>query len=183
MLKKTNTAFSYDARNNNSRNNSNTYNSNINSFKSDNAGNLNESTKNEVVKNDEKQDYDQEKLTQEKEENSINPREKILTEDIPEINSWDELDINKSLLRGIFAKGFEKPSPIQRRAIRPLILGKDIIAQAQSGTGKTGTFTIGALAHVDVKVNKTQILVLSPTRELSLILLMLLQVVQVEYLI
>jgi len=86
----------------------------------------------------------------------------------PEINSWDELEVSPEILRGIFASGFDKPSPIQRRAIKPLMDGKDIIGQAQSGTGKTATFTIGALTHVKVEDNTTQILVLSPTRELSI---------------
>jgi translation initiation factor 4A len=84
-----------------------------------------------------------------------------------EIQSWDDLNLNPKILRGIFAYGFEKPSPIQQKAIKPLIMGKDIIAQAQSGTGKTATFTIGALANVDVTNNITQVLVLSPTRELT----------------
>lgn len=85
-----------------------------------------------------------------------------------EIQSWDDLEINPNLLRGIYAYGFEKPSPIQQRAIKPLILKKDIVAQAQSGTGKTATFTIGALANVDISDNSTQILVLSPTKELTI---------------
>jgi len=85
-----------------------------------------------------------------------------------EINSWDDLEINPNLLRGIFAYGFEKPSPIQQKAIKPIILGKDVVAQAQSGTGKTATFTIGALANVDVTNNSTQVLVLSPTKELTI---------------
>jgi len=85
-----------------------------------------------------------------------------------EINTWDELDLNPKLLRGIFAYGFEKPSPIQQKAIKPIILGKDVIAQAQSGTGKTATFTIGALANVDINDNNTQVLVLSPTKELTI---------------
>ena len=84
-----------------------------------------------------------------------------------EIQNWDDLEIDPNLLRGIFAYGFEKPSPIQQRAIKPLVLKKDIVAQAQSGTGKTGTFTIGALANVDVSNNSTQVLVLSPTKELA----------------
>jgi len=84
-----------------------------------------------------------------------------------EIQNWDDLEINPNLLRGIFAYGFEKPSPIQQKAIKPLVLKKDIVAQAQSGTGKTGTFTIGALANVDVTDNTTQVLVLSPTKELA----------------
>ena len=85
-----------------------------------------------------------------------------------EVNSWDELDVSPEILRGIYASGFEKPSPIQRRAIKPLMDGKDIIGQAQSGTGKTATFTIGALTHVKVEEKTTQVLVLSPTRELSI---------------
>jgi superfamily II DNA/RNA helicase len=85
-----------------------------------------------------------------------------------EIKSWDDLDLNSKLLRGIFAYGFEKPSPIQQKAIKPIITGKDVIAQAQSGTGKTATFTIGALSNVDLAINSTQVLVLSPTKELTL---------------
>ena len=85
-----------------------------------------------------------------------------------EIKSWDDLDLNPKLLRGIFAYGFEKPSPIQQKAIKPIISGKDVIAQAQSGTGKTATFTIGALSNVDTTNNSTQVLVLSPTKELTL---------------
>jgi translation initiation factor 4A len=84
------------------------------------------------------------------------------------INSWDDLDINPKLLRGIYSWGFEKPSPIQQQAIKPLILGRDIVIQAQSGTGKTATFTVGALANLDVSSNNTQILVLSPTKELTI---------------
>ena len=76
--------------------------------------------------------------------------------------------INSNLLRGIFAHGFEKPSPIQEKAIVPIIKGRDIIAQAQSGTGKTAAFSIGALELVDLSIAKTQVLVLSPTRELTI---------------
>lgn len=85
-----------------------------------------------------------------------------------EFSNFDELEnIDKNILRGIYSYGFEKPSPIQRKAIKPIVAGRDIIAQAQSGTGKTAAFSIGALSLVDVKDNNTQILVLSPTRELS----------------
>ena len=83
------------------------------------------------------------------------------------INSWDELEIKPNILRGIFGYGFEKPSPIQQRAIKPVIQGRDIIAQAQSGTGKTATFSIGALQRVNIDESTTQVLILSPTRELS----------------
>ena len=87
---------------------------------------------------------------------------------IEEITNWDELDLDASILRGIYANGYEKPSPIQRKASSPIISGRDIIAQAQSGTGKTATFTIGALSRIDLKQNVTQILALSPTRELAI---------------
>jgi superfamily II DNA/RNA helicase len=83
------------------------------------------------------------------------------------IHSWDELDLNPTILRGIFAYGFEKPSPIQQRAIKPIIEGRDVIAQAQSGTGKTATFAIGALQRLNIDNHSTQVLILSPTRELS----------------
>ena len=80
---------------------------------------------------------------------------------------WDELEIPIPLLRGIFAYGFESVSPIQKKAIKPIIMGRDIIAQAQSGTGKTATFTIGALSSIQLDQNTTQVLILSPTRELT----------------
>ena len=63
--------------------------------------------------------------------------------------NFDELGIQESILRGVYAYGFEKPSQIQVKAIPHLIAGKDIVAQAQSGTGKTGAFSIGALSKVD----------------------------------
>ena len=84
-----------------------------------------------------------------------------------EINSWDDLDNDPDILRGIYSSGFERPSPIQKKAIKPIILGKDIIAQAQSGTGKTAAFGIGALSIVNVLDNFTQVLILSPTKELA----------------
>jgi translation initiation factor 4A len=83
------------------------------------------------------------------------------------INRWDDLDIDPQILRSIYAYGFEAPSPIQRKGIRPIVEGRDVIGQAQSGTGKTATFTIGALARVDLTQNTNQILVMSPTHELT----------------
>ena len=85
-----------------------------------------------------------------------------------EINNFDELDIDKTILRGIYSYGFEKPSPIQSKAIKPLLAGRDTIAQAQSGTGKTGAFSVGVLSKIDLTENSTQALVLSPTKELSI---------------
>ena len=83
------------------------------------------------------------------------------------INTWDQLEIPQNLLRGIYAYGFENPSPIQQKAIQPMIDGRDVIAQAQSGTGKTATFAIGGLAKIDLDISSPQILCLSPTRELT----------------
>jgi len=86
-----------------------------------------------------------------------------------ELTSWEDLkNIKLPLLRGIYSYGFENPSPIQKKAIIPMIEKRDIIAQAQSGTGKTGCFTIGVLQLIDVTKNVTQAMILSPTRELSI---------------
>lgn len=77
------------------------------------------------------------------------------------------MDLKEDLLRGIYAYGFEKPSAIQQRAIMPCIKGLDVIAQAQSGTGKTATFSIAILQQIDVTINDCQALILAPTRELA----------------
>uniref|UniRef100_A0A6C0HTI8 Helicase n=1 Tax=viral metagenome TaxID=1070528 RepID=A0A6C0HTI8_9ZZZZ len=82
--------------------------------------------------------------------------------------TWDDMNLSSNLLRGIYAYGFEKPSAIQSLSCGHLINGKDILAQAQSGTGKTGAFVIGTLARIDPQVSKTQAIILSPTRELAL---------------
>ncbi|TEB20197.1 putative helicase [Perkinsus sp. BL_2016] len=83
------------------------------------------------------------------------------------IESFDDLDLNEDLLRGIYSYGFEKPSAIQQRAIRPLLTGRDTIGQAQSGTGKTGAFVIGCLQKIDLSQRVCQALILAPTRELA----------------
>lgn len=83
------------------------------------------------------------------------------------MQSFDDLDLREELLRGIYSYGFEVPSAIQQRAIRPVIDGKDTIAQAQSGTGKTGAFVIGSLQQFDSSCKTCQVLILSPTRELA----------------
>ena len=88
-----------------------------------------------------------------------------------EFTNWEDENVNLKLklLRGIYSYGFEKPSAIQRKAIYPLINNPpvDLIAQAQSGTGKTGTFTIGALQKVDESKDETQVIILAPTHELA----------------
>lgn len=81
------------------------------------------------------------------------------------ITSWSQLNINDDILRGIYAYGFETPSPIQIKAIVPFLEGKDVLGQAQSGTGKTGAFSISILQRIDL-TKKTQALVIAPTHEL-----------------
>ena len=83
------------------------------------------------------------------------------------VETFDELNLKSELLRGIYGYGFEKPSAIQQKAILPIIKQRDVIAQAQSGTGKTAAFAIGSLQLVDVTKDEIQCLVLSPTRELA----------------
>jgi len=85
-----------------------------------------------------------------------------------EIEKFEDLDIDENIIRGVFSYGFEKPSPIQKKAICPVLSGRDVIAQAQSGTGKTATFTLGVLGRINVAENKTQALILAHTRELAL---------------
>merc|ERR1712215_144129 len=79
------------------------------------------------------------------------------------------MNLRENLLRGIFAYGFEKPSAIQQRAIMPAVKGYDLIAQAQSGTGKTATFSVAILQQIDCMESRAvcQALVLAPTRELA----------------
>jgi ATP-dependent RNA helicase len=89
------------------------------------------------------------------------------SEDVEVIPTFDSMALREDLLRGIYAYGFEKPSAIQQRAIKPIIKGRDVIAQAQSGTGKTATFSISILQSIDTTVRETQVLCLSPTRELA----------------
>jgi translation initiation factor 4A len=98
--------------------------------------------------------------------------EENLTSEYPDsymFNNWENLEnIDEKILRGIYSYGFEQPSVIQQKAIKPIIMGKDIIAQAQAGTGKTGAFTIGALSRINVNEKTNQVLILAPTRELTL---------------
>jgi translation initiation factor 4A len=85
-----------------------------------------------------------------------------------EVTSFEDLNLKEKLLRGIYAYGYEKPSVIQQKAILPVIEGHDVIAQAQSGTGKTATFSIGMLQNIDESQDEIQALILAHTRELAL---------------
>ena len=90
------------------------------------------------------------------------------------INNWEDekIDLKAQLLRGIYSYGFETPSIIQKKVIYPILLNnekkkRDIIAQAQSGTGKTGAFSVSALQIIDETINDMQCLILAPTHELA----------------
>jgi translation initiation factor 4A len=87
--------------------------------------------------------------------------------EFPAVDNFDAMDLPENLLRGIYAHGFEKPSAIQSVAIMPMVKGRDVLGQAQSGTGKTGTFGIGLLSHVDPALKATQALVMAHTHELA----------------
>ncbi|GKY93352.1 hypothetical protein MPSEU_000302800 [Mayamaea pseudoterrestris] len=82
-------------------------------------------------------------------------------------STFDAMQLKPDLLKGIYAYGFETPSAIQQRAIRPIVRGRDVIAQSQSGTGKTAVFSIAALQLLSEHSRETQVVILSPTRELA----------------
>ena len=86
---------------------------------------------------------------------------RMLNVSIPHL-SFDNLNIRDNLLRGIYSYGFEKPSNIQYKSIPIINSKKDLIAQSQSGTGKTGAFTIGILNNIDIKDKSIQLVVTSP---------------------
>lgn len=90
-----------------------------------------------------------------------------VVEEVTTYKDFDEMGIPDAILRGIFGYGFEKPSEIQKKAIVPIREGRDVLAQAQSGTGKTGAFAIGTMSRIDPALKKPQVLVLVPVRELA----------------
>ena len=102
--------------------------------------------------------------------NTMTPENIIKREKaIEPIETFDDLSelIDLKIIRGVMSYGFEDPSPIQKKAIKP-VLGKfDLIAQAQSGTGKTATFCIGTLGRIDFTKNETQAIILAHTLELA----------------
>jgi len=89
------------------------------------------------------------------------------TSSVPTYDHFDDMGLKEDVLRGVYSYGFERPSTIQQHAIVQVSQGHDLIAQAQSGTGKTGAFTIGLLERIDVSKKAPQVIVLSPTRELA----------------
>ncbi|KAF8471523.1 P-loop containing nucleoside triphosphate hydrolase protein [Gautieria morchelliformis] len=92
------------------------------------------------------------------------------TEDVTAVRGIDfeQMELKRELLMGIFEAGFDRPSPIQEEAIPMALTKRDILARAKNGTGKTAAFVIPALQGVDVSKNKIQALLLVPTRELAL---------------
>ena len=82
-------------------------------------------------------------------------------------NNFDEMNLKDELTRGIYNYGYERPSEIQCRGIGPIVEGNDVIGQAQSGMGKTGTYSIGTLQVINHKINDTQAIILANTRELA----------------
>ncbi|CAM9189824.1 unnamed protein product [Pylaiella littoralis] len=87
--------------------------------------------------------------------------------DVEVVENFDSMGLKDELLRGVYAYGFERPSAVQQRAVKPITSGRDVIAQSQSGTGKTAVFSMGILQMLDTTSSDTQALVLSPTRELA----------------
>ena len=98
---------------------------------------------------------------------SLTPNDDSPQEEVKAYSSFDEMDLPENILRGIYGYGFERPSAIQQKGIVPIKQGRDILAQAQSGTGKTGTFVIGSLCRVDPAQRNVQVLILVPVRELA----------------
>lgn len=95
---------------------------------------------------------------------------RVRTEDVTNTkgNDFEDYFLKRELLMGIFEKGFEKPSPIQEESIPIALTGRDILARAKNGTGKTAAFCIPVLERVDVSRNDIQAMLLVPTRELAL---------------
>ena len=83
-------------------------------------------------------------------------------------NSFEDYYLQRELLMGIFEKGWEAPSPIQEESIPIALGGRDILARAKNGTGKTGAFIIPTLEKINRKLEAIQSLMLVPTRELAL---------------
>jgi ATP-dependent RNA helicase len=89
------------------------------------------------------------------------------TENLHIYKTFAEMNLKESILKGLIAYGFDKPSAVQQRAIVPIMKGRDVIVQAQAGTGKTCVFAVGALQCLDLSLKEPQVLILSPTRELA----------------
>ena len=88
--------------------------------------------------------------------------------EIPKIiESFEDVNLKDDLLRGIYAYGWDKPSQIQRKGIPAILTGSDVVMQAQSGMGKTGTFSTSVLQLIEENLAAIQAIILLPTRELA----------------
>ncbi len=83
------------------------------------------------------------------------------------MTTFESLGLSKELLKAVEDQGFEEPSPIQALAIPPILAGRDIVGQAQTGTGKTAAFGLPALERIDPRSRAAQVLIMCPTRELA----------------
>ena len=81
-------------------------------------------------------------------------------------HNFEDYELKLELLKGIYEKGYERPSPVQEEVIPIALTGKDVIARAKNGTGKTGSFVIPILEKVDFTQKYVQAIILVPTREL-----------------
>jgi len=92
----------------------------------------------------------------------------ILMSDSPNSLTFEELNLSPEILKAIKDEGYEQPSPIQEQSIPALLSGRDVLGQAQTGTGKTAAFALPSLSKLDLKAKHVQVLVLTPTRELAI---------------
>lgn len=91
-----------------------------------------------------------------------------MTDDISNQLNFNELNLPEPVLKAVTELGYEQPSPIQAKSIPTLLDGRDLLGQAQTGTGKTAAFALPLLSNVDPKSRKPQLLILAPTRELAI---------------
>ncbi len=82
--------------------------------------------------------------------------------------SFKDLGLSESTLNALESVGYEIPSPIQAQIIPYMLAGRDVLGQAQTGTGKTAAFALPVLSRLDIKQKDPQVLVLAPTRELAI---------------
>jgi translation initiation factor 4A len=156
--------------NNYDNSNSNRYDNrrpNRNNSRNDNGYGLNENQNQNSGLNINRNEIISKPVSENADENATNVEDNSYTP--KEFDKWEDLEgiISEEIMRGIYGHGFDSPSVIQRKALLTIFDKKDIIAQAQSGTGKTGVFTIGVLQKVNTEINKTQAMILAPTRELA----------------
>ena len=146
-------------------------------YNNDNMNNQNDQQSNNSNSNNHSNNHDDDETNNSTTTEAISSEPLPLTADditrreecmVP-IESFDDLStfIDLKIIRGVMSYGFDVPSPIQQKAIKPFLSKFDLIAQAQSGTGKTATFCIGTLGNIDFTKNETQAIILAHTMELA----------------